>query len=262
MTVEEVFKILESEVAPVGLSDEFCAKCGGYDNSGIIINCGKAVSGVLFSLDLSIKAAKAAISCGYNLIVTHHPAIYGGITKIDITSSAQSRAIALCIANGISVISMHLNFDCAPQGIDYYLMKGLGGESALYMNSLSSGAYGRVYPVQPTSCARLLKRVKSEFKTNRAHLFGNAEKEVTKVASFCGAGLDEEAAAFAKKACADVVVSSDLKHHLIVELVASGIAVIQLTHYCSEAYGFGKIYNKIKNMLQAPSSFFFDEELA
>ena len=85
MKVEEVLHILESCVAPVSLSDEFCATYKMYDNSGIIINCASEVTGVLFSLDLSIEAVNRAIERGYNLIVTHHPAIYGGISRIDIT---------------------------------------------------------------------------------------------------------------------------------------------------------------------------------
>ena len=58
MKVEEVFNLLEREVAPVSLSDEFCAKYKLYDNSGIIVNCGGEVKSALFSLDLSRKSRK------------------------------------------------------------------------------------------------------------------------------------------------------------------------------------------------------------
>lgn len=262
MTVEEVLSVLE-KVAPVKLSNEFCSKFGAYDNSGIIINCGKPVMGALFSLDFSPKVVEEAIKAEDNLIVTHHPAIFGGITRFDLTQSALDRALAKCLSYGISVISMHLNFDCAPQGIDYRLMTGLGGETALsQMLRLSGGAYGRVYCVRPFVASWLAAYIEKEFKTNRVQVFGATEKEVSKIASFCGAGVDDTAVEFAKKHDAQVVVSSDLKHHHIAELVSSGITVIQITHYCAEAYGFGKIYESIKNMLQVSSSFFFDEELA
>ena len=128
MTVEEVLELLEREVAPVKLSDDFCAKYKMYDNSGIIINCGREVTGALFSLDLSEEAVRRAKESGLNLIVTHHPAIYGGISRFDLKNNAHARALAECIKHDISVISMHLNFDAAPSGIDYHLMKGLGGE--------------------------------------------------------------------------------------------------------------------------------------
>lgn len=261
MTVEEVFNILEKDVAPVALSNEFCATCNGYDNSGIIVNCGNAVTGVLFALDLSEVAVAEAVKKGYNLIVTHHPAIYGGISRIDVTSTPQSRAIAKCVQCGISVISMHLNFDAAPQGIDYYLMKGLGGEVCSVMCALHGGGYGRAYSVSATPVVLFVENVAKEFNTQRAVYHGDKNIVVKKVASFCGAGCDEAAISFAKSNCCNLLVSSDLKHHQITELVESGIGVLQLTHYCSEVYGLNRIYNKLKESI-TPSSFFFDERFA
>ena len=81
MKLEQIFEKLE-EVAPVALSDEFCRKYKMYDNSGIIIDCKKEITGALFSLDLSFKAIEEAKKRGFNLIVTHHPAIFGGISRI------------------------------------------------------------------------------------------------------------------------------------------------------------------------------------
>lgn len=262
MTVEEVLKLLESKVAPVKLSDDFCAEFKMYDNSGIIINCGKEVSGALFSLDLSVAAVNRAVALGYNLIITHHPAIYGGISRFDLTNIAQSRALALCLKEGVSVISMHLNFDAAPQGIDYYLMKGLGGNDAEILAEVAGGGYGRAYAVAPASLKDFMSHIRSEFSTERTVCHGKTDKPVKKVASFCGAGLDDAAVAFAKKETVDAVVSSDLSHHRIAELVESGIVVIQLTHYCCEAYGFNKIYQNVKTNLQIPSSYFSDERFA
>ena len=53
-------------------------------------------------------------------------------------------------------------------------------------------------------------------------------------------GADEEAVAFAVKNGADVIVSSDFKHHVLTLANEKGIAVIALTHYASENYGFKK----------------------
>lgn len=262
MTVEEVLHILEERVAPVKLSDDFCAKYKMYDNSGIIINTGEPVKGVLFSLDLSEAAVKKAVALGYNLIVTHHPAIYGGISRIDVTADSKSRAITECIKCGVSVISMHLNFDTAPNGIDCFLMKGLGGENCAVCAPVEGGGYGRAYTVNPTPLDKFLKRVASEFKTDRAVCHGDRNITVKKVVSCCGAGCDDSSIAFAKANGCNLFVSSDLKHHQIAELVESGITVLQLTHYCAETYGFNRIYENIKDYINVPSSFFFDERFA
>lgn len=260
MKVEEVLSCIE-EVAPLKLSHDFCKNYGLYDNSGIIVNCGKPVTGVLFCLDLTESAVDRALSLGYNVIATHHPAIYGGISKFDLTSDPQSCALAKCMEQGISVISMHLNCDSAKHGIDYYLMKGLGGKSSEVLCPLPDGGYGRVYEVKEADFLSYCKSVEKEFNTNRLIAYGNWEKRVKKVASFCGAGCDDKAISFAFKNGADVFVSSDMKHHEVLALTQRGINVIVLTHYASENYGFEKIYFEIKDGLKTASAYFTQEEL-
>ncbi|MDE7379498.1 MAG: Nif3-like dinuclear metal center hexameric protein [Clostridia bacterium] len=259
---ENVLRLLETAVAPVKLSDDFCAKFKMYDNSGIIINCGKPVVGATFSLDLSEAAAEAAIKAGHNLIVTHHPAIYGGVSRFDLKNDSHARALALCIKHDISVISMHLNFDAAPEGIDYYLMRGLGGSNAKILAQIEGGGYGRFYEIAPVTIQKLLDGICKEFSTKRAVCHGSVAGEIKRFASFCGAGCDDAAIAFARENNADVLVSSDMPHHRLTELVENGIAVIQLTHYSAENYGFNKIYQNIKTRLQIPSSYYFDERFA
>lgn len=259
MKLSEIFKTLEEKVAPVALSDELCKQFNMYDNSGIIVDCGKDIVGAVFSLDLSAGAIKAAKSKGYNLIVTHHPAIYGGISRINNTDPVATN-IAECVVCGISVISMHLNFDCAPRGIDYHLMEGLGGKDGKILAELSRGGYGRVYEVEPIPFYAYAEKVKAVFKSGRVLTYG-ADRQIKKVASFCGAGCDERAIAFAAENNADVFVSSDMKHHEITALIHRGINVIVLTHYSSENYGFDKIYNEISAGLPVPAAYYDDAEL-
>ena len=260
MKLNDIFAMLE-DIAPVALSNEACKTYGMYDNSGIIINCGQDIKGVLFSLDLSQKAVAEAKKNGFNLIVTHHPAIYGGISRFDLTCDPQSKALAECIRCGISVISMHLNFDFAPQGIDYHLMRGLGGEKPDIFLPVSKGGYGRIYDVQLQKFGEYIKKVGKEFNTQKALCYGNKDKQISRVASFCGAGTDDKSIAFAFSGDADVYVSSDMKHHEITALLERGINVIHLTHYSAENYGFNKIYLKIKEGLTVPSEYFTDGEL-
>ena len=254
MKLTEVLCVLE-RVAPVALSDEFCRVYKLYDNSGIIIDCGADINGAVFSLDLSSKAISRATELGYNLIITHHPAIYGGISRINCGDP-----VAQCVKKGISVISMHLNFDAAPEGIDYHLMRGLGGETAELLAPIDGGGYGRAYTVKGGKFAEYAERVKKTF-GGRALFYGDGEKIINKVASFCGAGCDDKAIAFALSSGADAFVSSDMKHHEIAGLIEQGLNVIHLTHYASENYGFNKIYSRLADSLKIPSVYFTDETL-
>ena len=260
MKLSEFYKIADT-FAPKALSDEYCKLFGAYDNSGILIDLGKEIQGALFSLDLTLDAIEKAEERGANLIVTHHPAIYGKIGRLDIADISVSKKLLLCAEKGISVISMHLNLDCAKEGIDENLMNGICRSTGAGMRStekrapkimhaFESGGYGRAYDITATTLEKLANGMEKEFSSNRLQIYGKGEKEIRRVASFCGAGADEEAVEFAKKSGADVIVSSDFKHHVLSYAREMGLAVIALTHYASENYGFKKYYEKINQSVE------------
>ena len=146
---------------------------------------------------------------------------------------------------------MHLNFDAAPRGIDAWLMRGLGGErEEEVMNVLSDGGYGRLFRVEEQPFERFCKAVSKEFSTGRCRFYGSGVTK--KVASFCGAGCDDDSVAFAVSRGADTFVSADIKHHHIAALANAGLNVIEMTHYASEFYGFSRIYAELKGVYPFP----------
>ena len=255
MKLNEIYAIID-ELAPFALSREYCEKYGMYDNSGSLLDCGGEIKGVLFSLDCSTAAVERAKSMGANLIVTHHPAIYTPIKEL-----CAGNPVTECAKAGISIISAHLNLDSAKGGIDDSLAEGLGAkDDILKMHTLSLGGYGSVFEISKTPLAEFVNKVKTQFSTERVVVYG--EGAVGKVASFCGAGMNEETVAYAIKQGADTLVSSDPKHHLIAEAVERGLKVLILTHYAAENYGFHKFYQKIKEKCSlVRMSFFTDERL-
>ena len=259
MLLSEVYQIAD-EIAPKALSDEMCARYGFYDNSGLLIEAGKNVSSILFSLDFSEGAVARAIEEKVDLIITHHPAIYGKIADICLDNPLGNKLVR-CLQNGISVISMHLNLDAAKGGTDESLRNGIlrvcsqttGAGTSLNEKSLCEkcqvvlleGAYGRVYNVPQITENALVEGLREEFKTSRVLLYGMGERKLNRVASFCGAGVDEGAIMFAKANGAEVIISSDFKHHLLTMAQEMGVSVVVLTHYASEDYGFKEYYKKI-----------------
>ncbi len=263
MKLSEVYKVVD-KVAPKALSDELCAKYGMYDNSGVLVDAGEDITGVLFALDCSDGAVAAAKAAGCNLIITHHPLIYGKLGEVLIDAPVGSKVVS-CLKAGISVISMHLNLDTAEGGIDESLMHGAatcaGGllGDAVIMQPLSQGGYGRVYDVKGVEFSALNENLKKEFSTNRLVCYGDGE--VKRIASFCGAGGDDHAIDFALAQGADTVISADFKHHVIARAVESGLKVVALTHYASEQYGFEKYYQKIRRQLEIPCVYHTEEAL-
>lgn len=254
----DALAFLEKNVAPVALSDEFCKKYGGYDNSGLIVDCGNDICGALFCLDLTPSALEEAVRQGCNLIITHHPAIFAGVKNISLAAGSATACVAECVRRGISVISMHLNFDAAPQGIDCHLMLGLGGKETLsVMCPLSAGGYGRLFKVLPQSFEEFCRHVQNEFQSPRCRFYAAREHvRVETVVSCCGAGCDEASINFAISGGADTFVSADIKHHHIIALLAAGINVVELTHYSSEIYGLGRIYAAINADMPFPVLFY------
>ncbi len=242
---DEFFNILEG-LAPLELS-ELSIKDGGYDNSGVIIKSSNQVNSVLFTLDLSNLSVEKAVSLGCDTIVTHHPAIYYPIKSLSI--NGQTKPLITAIKNGVSVISMHLNLDIADGGIDEHLALGLGGavERVLQLVDGTHG-YGRECKLN-LDFSELTDKVKKVLETDKVLAYGSGKCQ--KIASFCGGGASYALEAIRKNQTdADVVISSDLAHHEIKELVESGKKVIVVPHYASEQYGFSKFEQCVKGLVK------------
>ncbi len=250
MKLKALYELIDG-LAPFSVSEAMKA-LGHRDNSGLLVECGEEVRGILFSLDFSARAVEEAKRGGANVIVTHHPAIWDPVMHIG------ESPLAACIREGISVISAHLNLDCAEGGIDECLMRGLGGERALaFLEEVGGGRYGRVYDVAACSAEEFRAKIAAAFCTERILVYG--EGTVRRVASFCGSGFDEEAIGFAIAHGADTFVSSDPKHHLITEAAERGLKVFVLTHYASENYGFLRFAERVRALVGVPVSTLTDE---
>ncbi len=240
--------------APLELSKKLCEMEDGYDNSGLLLECREDVSKVLFTLDLSSASANYAVENGFDLIVTHHPAIYAPVKSLSI-----SDPLTTCMTHSVSVISMHLNMDCAEKGIDYYLSKGLGAKNVEIIQKLGENVgYGRVGDIDILA-EDFVESYKKEFETEKVFFFGDRKRHLKKVASFCGSGLDELAVENALAYGADVVASADMKHHVIKMAIEAGLCVLECTHYDCENYGMKKVSEYFKANSKLPVEYFDDD---
>lgn len=267
MKLSEIYAVADG-LAPKALSDEYCAKYGAYDNSGILVDTGEEIERVLFSLDLSFAAIEKAVQSDAKLIITHHPAIYGKISDISANAfEPLGEKLITCIKNGISVLSMHLNLDGVSGGIDECLQEGvtiasLGDmASATIMHPLTDGGYGRAYSIRGITFKELVKGMERVFRTSKILAYGDLNAKIEMVASFCGSGADECAVEFAIKQGAQVLISSDFKHHVLALALEKGLSVIALTHYASENYGFEKYYEKMRQRLAVSCEYHTDTNL-
>ncbi len=240
----EFFALLEN-LAPLKLS-ELSIKDGGYDNSGVIAKCSDQVNKVLFSLDLSYLSVEKAIELGCDVIVTHHPAIYYPIKTLSF--DGENSALLLAIKNGISVISMHLNLDIAKNGIDESLASAIGVPCKVLDLVDGEHGYGREC-VTNIDFRALVETIKNQLQTDKVVCYGSGICH--KTASFCGGGASHALKAIRQNdSDADVIVTSDLAHHEIKEIVESGRKLIIIPHYASEQFGFSKFEQCVKELVK------------
>ncbi len=253
MKLKEIYELID-RFAPFELSPTYAKSCGFEDNSGIIINTEADITNVVFTLDLTEKAVEYAQWIKAGLIITHHPAIFYGIKKID-------GVLLKAASAGIGVISCHLNFDVAEKGVDYFMAKGIANpddKDIEILDPLLSGTgYGRRYPVN-SSLEELAENIEREFNT-RVNVYGDKTAYIKKAASFCGAGLKINTLDYP----ADVYVSADIPHHVLVEAVKQGKRVISMTHFASENYGMKNICKHFSNIYRLKNKLdfsFFDDD--
>lgn len=253
LTLNGFFAILDKR-APIALSRKLVEQ-GDYDNSGIIMHSRDKVERVLFSLDLSAAAVKRAGTLKCDTVVTHHPAIYTPIKSLKKTDD--TRALLAAAKRGLNVISMHLNLDVADGGIDASLMRALGGEKYRLIDTLSeNNGYGREFETDVT-LAQFEKNARAALKTRRTLTYGARNAKIKKVASFCGGGSGYALAYAEKGGSADLLVTSDMPHHIIKELTERGFKLLLITHYASENYGFERYYENVTADCRGKAETFF-----
>lgn len=258
MKAIDIFKKLD-KYFPVAVSNSACEKYGHYDNSGYLVETEDEITGVVIALDLTTKAIERAKELEYNLIITHHPCIYSPIRKLSVDNCSVQAA-----KSGIAVISMHLNMDFAFGGVCDSLTELCGGiydERVSPLECVESGAYGRVANVESCALDEFAEKVKKSLRARAVRVYNFCD-DVNKILCLCGAGLDEKAAFYAREVGADVIVTSEAKHHIVSMLKDENISLVELTHYASEWEPFKTaLQREFVKMLSLPFAFVEEEDL-
>ena len=97
-----------------------------YDNSGLIIgNKSTEISAALVSLDCTEEVVDEAISLGCNLIISHHPIIFNGVTNLTGKTYVE-RTILKAIKNDIALYAIHTNLDNIVTGVNAKISQKIG----------------------------------------------------------------------------------------------------------------------------------------
>lgn len=103
MPISEVISHLE-QIAPPLYQEH-------YDNAGLLTGSGDwECKGILTTLDTTEAVILEAVTRGCNLVVSHHPIIFGGLKRITGRNYVE-RAVIAAIKRDIAIYAIHTNLD-------------------------------------------------------------------------------------------------------------------------------------------------------
>lgn len=228
-TVKNIYDYINS-VAPFDTAEQ-------WDNSGFLVgDFRKEVKKAVLTLDVTKAVAEYAESVGADLIISHHPIIFGGVNSIK-----KGSALYTAVNNDIAVISAHTNFDKAENGINDNLCRLLGlNEIKQIENSfLSAGSLD--YDMSIDDFAQFV----SDTLDVSGIRYTDTEKPIRKVA--VGGGACEEYAELALQ-YADCFVTGDMKYHQMLDFAENDMAVISAGHFETENAAFKMLMAELQNL--------------
>ncbi len=229
MKVSEIVSYLYS-LAPAYMKED-------WDNVGLI--CGRddaEVTKILVALDASTVVLQEAKEKNCQMVVSHHPMIFGGVKQVN-PSSIVGKHILFAVENKIACVNMHTNLDCVSEGVNDILAETLGLQNislAAPKGTDENGndyGYVRVGDVAVQSLEAFAKYVKEKLNC-RGLRYADGGRPVRKIAVGGGACGDEIPAVLA--AGCDTFVTADLKYHQFAEAADIGLNLIDAGHFQTE----------------------------
>lgn len=228
-TVGGVFTFLQ-ERSPFELQE-------GFDNAGFLVGREDAsVSKLLVALDITQQVVQEAVEQGAQLIVAHHPVIFGGIKSVT-DQTVTGRILLDLVENGVSAICAHTNLDAVEGGVNDALALRLGLTDIGQLRQAGVDGQGRPYgigrvglvPEQPLyDFAMAVKRLLG---ANGIRLVDGG-RPVRMVA--VGGGACAEFMADALAQGCDTFITSDVKYHQFLEARAMGLNLLDAGHFPTE----------------------------
>ena len=206
-----------------------------WDNVGLLIGGrDKEVRKILLTLDTDLYTVREAINNKCDMIISHHPIMFGGIKRIDFDTS-EGEMINLLIKNDIAVYAAHTNMDAAEAGINSVLARLFELSDVKVLEECGDlttgiGRYGNLK--NEISFEELCSLAKKVLNTPCVRASGDMSKKIKKLA--VASGSCAEYIENAVHAGCDAIITGDLKYHETIEGTEKGICIIDAGHYPTE----------------------------
>ena len=234
--VKDVIKVIE-DFAPLSLQE-------GWDKSGLCIGSPEStVSSVLFGLDCTPELVDEAVSCGADMIVTHHPLIFSGLKKIS-PDNPVGEAVIKAIRAGISIYAAHTSADKVIAGVSGAMASRLGLVNVSILDEDGEGTgLGVVGDLpEPMTAEEAVKLVKERFSLKAMRASRPVDGKISRVAMCGGSGGSLIGAAV--RSGAQLYLSGDISYHNF--FTNEGFMIMDIGHYESEIEIVDILFSLIK----------------
>ena len=184
-----------------------------WDNSGLIVGSpDQEVNGVLVGFDCTPELVDEAVACGADMIVTHHPLIFGGIKKIS-PDDPTGLALIKAISAGVAVYAAHTTADKVLEGVSGAMARRRGLKSIEVLDKEADGVgLGAVGDLEmPMSSEEFIAFVKDRFGLTVARCSHLLDGNISRVA-MCG-GSGSSLISKAMEAGAQAYLCGDISYH-------------------------------------------------
>ena len=246
LRIHEIVSAFEA-VAPLALQES-------YDNSGLIVGDRDAeVTRAMLCLDCTEAVVEEAIGKGCDIIIAHHPIVFGGLKRFTGGDYVQ-RTVIKAIQNNIAIYACHTNLDNVLRGgVNERIAQQLGFDvervlrpiAADFGSFASSGGVvdsevfrtagaGILCNLQkPMNVLDFLQHVKERMGAEVVK-YTKCDIEVVGKVAICG-GAGSFLIGDALRAGADAFITSDVKYHEFFDAQGK-MLLCDIGHYESEKY--------------------------
>ncbi|UGV41213.1 Nif3-like dinuclear metal center hexameric protein [Methanococcoides orientis] len=236
MELSVIVETLE-EIAPPELAEDF-----DVGRIGLTLDLDNDVNRIAVALDPTEYVLKRAAQIGADLLITHHTLIFHSVNLI---SKELAGLLKIALDNGISLYSMHTNYDRAEGGVNDVLARRLG------LGDVKDVGMGRIGRIDDCSVDVFVNHVSKSLNT---HLQYVGEKDsIRNVMVFGGSGFKDDFLDIAREHNVDAYVSAELKHDVLRNY--DDILLVDATHYATENPAMESLCERLKNMLNIDVEF-------
>ena len=211
-----------------------------WDRPGLATgSSNQTITKALLSIDVSLEVLSEAKLHGCELVISHHPLLLKSVNFLS-EDQLKGELVSFAVKNSIAIFSAHTNADIVINGVSDVLAQQLGLAKTTPLIATGDGiGHGRIGKLKsPRMLSEYAEFVASCLPDTHApiRVAGDLTKVIEVVAVVGGAG--DSFIPAASQRGADLLVTSDLRHHVVLDAVSdptNPLALIDISHFAAES---------------------------